>query len=43
VVTEGSGGIGAGVAQRLSALGSRVVVLDIIPLTFKPGSSISPH
>lgn len=40
VVTGGSGGIGAGVAQRLAALGSRVVVLDIIPLTFKPGNSI---
>lgn len=37
VVTGGSGGIGAGVAQRLAALGSRVVVLDIIPLTYKPG------
>ncbi|OJI97974.1 hypothetical protein ASPVEDRAFT_123553 [Aspergillus versicolor CBS 583.65] len=36
VVTGGSGGIGAGVAQRLAALGSRVVVLDIIPLTYKP-------
>ncbi|BCS21148.1 uncharacterized protein APUU_21580S [Aspergillus puulaauensis] len=36
VVTGGSGGIGAGVARRLAALGSRVVVLDIIPLTFKP-------
>lgn len=37
VVTGGSGGIGAGVAQRLAALGSRVVVLDIIPLSYKPG------
>ncbi|PLB54514.1 short chain dehydrogenase/reductase family protein [Aspergillus steynii IBT 23096] len=36
VVTGGSGGIGAGVAQRLAAMGARVVVLDIIPLTFKP-------
>ncbi|GKZ25854.1 hypothetical protein AbraIFM66951_007072 [Aspergillus brasiliensis] len=36
VVTGGSGGIGAGVAQRLAALGARVVVLDIIPLTYKP-------
>ncbi|GAT25285.1 short-chain dehydrogenase/reductase 2 [Aspergillus luchuensis] len=34
VVTGGSGGIGAGVAQRLAALGARVVVLDIIPLTY---------
>lgn len=37
VVTGGSGGIGAGIAQRLAALGSRVVVLDIIPLTYQPG------
>jgi hypothetical protein len=37
VVTGGSSGIGAGVAQRLAAMGARVVVLDIIPLTYKPG------
>jgi all-trans-retinol dehydrogenase (NAD+) len=37
VVTGGSGGIGAGVAQRLAAMGARVVVVDIIPLTYKPG------
>lgn len=37
VVTGGSGGIGAGVAQRLAAMGARVVVVDIIPLTFTPG------
>lgn len=43
VVTGGSGGIGAGVARRLAALGSRVVVLDIIPLTFKPGISTEFH
>ncbi|CAI7626856.1 unnamed protein product [Penicillium palitans] len=36
VVTGGSGGIGAGVAQRLAAMGARVVVVDIIPLTFTP-------
>ncbi|KAL4737403.1 hypothetical protein BDV11DRAFT_171950 [Aspergillus similis] len=36
VVTGGSGGIGAGVAQRLAAMGSRVIVLDIIPLTYTP-------
>ncbi|KAL2855607.1 hypothetical protein BJX68DRAFT_263964 [Aspergillus pseudodeflectus] len=35
VVTGGSGGIGAGVAQRLAARGARVVVVDIIPLTYK--------
>ncbi|KAJ5383222.1 short chain dehydrogenase/reductase family protein [Penicillium concentricum] len=34
VVTGGSGGIGAGVAQRLAAMGARVVVVDIIPLTY---------
>jgi nucleoside-diphosphate-sugar epimerase len=39
-VTGGSGGIGAGVAQRLATLGSRVVVLDIIFLTFKPDNSV---
>jgi hypothetical protein len=37
VVTGGSGGIGAGVAQRLAARGARVVVVDIIPLTYKAG------
>jgi phosphoglycerate dehydrogenase-like enzyme len=37
VVTGGSGGIGAGVAQRLAAMGARVVVVDIIPLTYNPG------
>ncbi|PYI28885.1 NAD(P)-binding protein [Aspergillus indologenus CBS 114.80] len=36
VVTGGSGGLGAGVAQRLAALGARVVVVDIIPLTYVP-------
>jgi NAD(P)-dependent dehydrogenase (short-subunit alcohol dehydrogenase family) len=41
VVTGGSGGIGAGVAQRLAAMGARVVVLDIIPLTYKPGLYLS--
>ncbi|KAH8697707.1 short chain dehydrogenase/reductase family protein [Talaromyces proteolyticus] len=40
VVTGGSGGIGAGVAQRLAAMGARVVVFDIIPLTYKPGDHI---
>ncbi|OKO89621.1 Retinol dehydrogenase 10 [Penicillium subrubescens] len=36
VVTGGSGGIGGGVAQRLAAMGARVIVLDITPLTYKP-------
>ncbi|GMG05745.1 unnamed protein product [Aspergillus oryzae] len=37
VVTGGSGGIGGGVAQRLATMGARVVVLDIIPLSYEPG------
>ncbi|KAJ5364819.1 uncharacterized protein N7496_010532 [Penicillium cataractarum] len=39
VVTGGSGGIGGGVSQRLAAMGARVIVLDIIPLTYEPGIS----
>ncbi|KAK2812639.1 hypothetical protein FQN50_001285 [Emmonsiellopsis sp. PD_5] len=35
VVTGGSGGIGGSVAQRLVANGVRVVVVDIIPLTYE--------
>lgn len=42
VVTGGSGGIGGGVVQRLAAMGARVVVLDIIPLTYEPGISSPP-
>ncbi|KAJ5556569.1 hypothetical protein N7494_000484 [Penicillium frequentans] len=34
VVSGGSGGIGASVVQRLAADGVRVVVLDVIPLTY---------
>lgn len=37
VVTGGSSGIGAGVAQRLAAMGARVAVVDIVPLTYTPG------
>ncbi len=37
VVTGGSGGIGGGVAQRLAAMGARVIVLDIVPLTYERG------
>lgn len=37
VVTGGSGGIGGGVAQHLAAMGARVIILDIIPLTYEPG------
>lgn len=37
VVTGGSSGIGAGVAQRLAAKGARVVVVDFAPLTYSPG------
>lgn len=36
LVTGGSGGIGASVAQRLAREGTRVVVVDILPLNFKP-------
>jgi all-trans-retinol dehydrogenase (NAD+) len=34
VVTGGAGGIGAKTVQRLAARGSKVVVLDVLPLTF---------
>lgn len=34
VVTGASGGIGAEAAKKLSARGSKVVVIDVIPLTF---------
>lgn len=37
VVTGGSGGIGGSVVQRLVANGIRVVVVDIIPLTYEVG------
>ncbi|KAL5042251.1 hypothetical protein BDW71DRAFT_200732 [Aspergillus fruticulosus] len=43
VVTGVSGGIGAGVAQRLAAMGTCVVVLDIIPLTYKPEDKRIPY
>lgn len=35
LVTGGSGGIGASVAQRLAREGTRVIVVDILPLSFK--------
>lgn len=34
VVTGGSGGIGAQAAKKLAARGSKVVVIDVIPLTY---------
>ena len=34
LITGGSGGIGASVATRLAREGSRVVILDILPLSF---------
>lgn len=34
VITGGSGGIGAQAAKKLAARGSKVVVIDVIPLTF---------
>lgn len=39
VVTGGSSGIGAATVQRLAEKGGKVVVLDVLPLTFKPGLS----
>lgn len=39
LITGGSSGIGASVATRLAKEGSRVVVLDISPLTFSPCKS----
>lgn len=39
VVTGGSSGIGAATVQRLAQKGGKVVVLDVLPLTFKPGLS----
>lgn len=35
VVTGGSGGIGAQAVKKLAARGSKVVVIDVIPLTFE--------
>lgn len=40
VITGGAGGIGGTVVQLLAEKGIKVVVLDIIPLTFEAGSSI---
>ena len=34
LITGGSGGIGASVAKRLAKDGARVVILDILPLSF---------
>lgn len=36
VVTGGSGGIGAATAQKFATKGSKVVVIDVLPLTFQP-------
>jgi NAD(P)-dependent dehydrogenase (short-subunit alcohol dehydrogenase family) len=41
VVTGGSGGIGATIVQQLASRGTKVIVLDIIPLTFKAPTSVS--
>ena len=34
LITGGSGGIGASTARRLASEGTRVVILDILPLSF---------
>lgn len=36
LITGGSNGIGAAAAQKLASRGTRVVVLDILPLTYEP-------
>jgi len=41
VVTGGSGGIGAAIVQQLASRSTKVVVMDIIPLTFEPPPSVS--
>lgn len=35
VITGGAGGIGGGVVKLLAERGIKVVVLDVIPMTFK--------
>ena len=42
VVTGGSGGIGGETVKRLAASGTTVVVLDLIPLTYKKSKPASP-
>ncbi|KAI9743695.1 MAG: hypothetical protein M1818_003011 [Claussenomyces sp. TS43310] len=41
VVTGGSGGIGAEAVKRLATRGSKVVVIDVIPLTFELPRNVS--
>ncbi|KAJ5765634.1 short-chain dehydrogenase [Penicillium odoratum] len=41
LVTGGSGGIGAAAVQRLATRGSKIVVIDVIPLTFPKRDNIT--
>jgi phosphoglycerate dehydrogenase-like enzyme len=44
LVTGGAGGIGAEAAQRFAARGSKVIVLDVLPLTYpKRTAGCFPH
>lgn len=41
VVTGGAGGIGAEIVKTLAGRGSRVIILDIMPLSYPKGSFCS--
>jgi all-trans-retinol dehydrogenase (NAD+) len=42
LITGGAGGIGGGVVKILSEKGVKVVVLDVIPMTFEACMSLPP-